>query len=295
MRKLLLYNVDVALEYAENSFSVGEYTFYSSGKVNNGKYHCQNAYLTHNGKQFDSIIYKGGIYGNENSPRKRKLIEDILVIGSLLTGTNWALYSRRRYNNFFLVPSPYLANIRINGKKNIENYFETSLKSLYNPNWQIQFENGFHLRMIINSANNYTQESRFLANVIIWEWLYPHINNPKGATSKDESINLKTIFEFILCHYWPSHRENIEQHKAFIFHVLRNQLAHSGKIPINRHYAESWMKELKWDNPDDYGIKDYLSFFDVLTQIIVLKTLDINADVIAPKLHSFLDTGQLAF
>lgn len=94
---------------------------------------------------------------------------------------------------------------------------------------------------------------------------------------------------------WPSHRENIEQHKAFIFHVLRNQLAHSGKIPINRHYAESWMKELKWDNPDDYGIKDYLSFFDVLTQIIVLKTLDINADVIAPKLHSFLDTGQLAF
>lgn len=136
----------------------------------------------------------------------------------------------------------------------------------------------FHLRMLINHANIHHCEGRFLLNVTLWEWLYPHIKNPKGATTQDETNNLQEVFNFVLNHFWP--KQYKKQNQKNIFHVLRNQIAHSGKVPIDRSYAEQWMAQLVWDskNRNDIDLKCYLHFFDLLTQVVVLKTLGIDAD-----------------
>ena len=154
--------------------------------------------------------------------------------------------------------------------------------------------------MLLNHANILISESRFLSMVVIWEWLYPHFQNPYGATSDDEIRDLREIFSFILKKFWPREfNSSLESHN--IFHVLRNQFAHSGKLPIDRGCATNWMKRVQWEYEDTTkGIKDYLKFFDRLTQIIVLKTLGLNCEDklksfdFRSQLSNFLATGRLS-
>lgn len=171
-----------------------------------------------------------------------------------------------------------------------------AVNKLLNPLWQRQFNDGFHLRMLANNANIFISESRFLNMVTIWEWLYPHLKNKYGATSDDESRDLTEIFNFVLEKYWPQYFNcSLFKQSKNIFYVLRNQLAHSGKMPIDRKYAEEWMKQIPWEN----GINQYLRFFDHLTQIVVLKTLGIDGENslkvfnFQEKLELFLKTGKI--
>lgn len=255
--------------------------------------HAQNAYIQFKGKQENSVIFRDGCTGFKSKPIKRKLIDDILIIGSLLTGSNWCLFSRKNFPSFPLLSHSYLANIELNGKDEIEETFKKVLNNIKNKVWQKQYENGFHLRMLLNHSNIVNDESRFLSNVVIWEWLYPHLKNPNGATPDDESNNLETVMNYILDCFWPKR----EFKGKNIFIAIRNQLAHSGNLPINRQkkYIESWMTELRWETENDRrGVKDYIRFFDKLTQVIVLKTLDINAEVIIKNdLDNFLKNGRL--
>ena len=103
----------------------------------------------------------------------------------------------------------------------------------------------------------------------------------------------------MLKEYWPQ-KFNVALETKSIFHVLRNQLAHSGKLPIDRNYAETWMTQIPWEqNGTIKGICDYLKFFDRLTQIIVLKTLGIEGEEslrvfnFPDQLDSFLSTGKI--
>ena len=293
MKKLLM-NVSVYLNEGEQFFDVDKYKFFSTPvsviKAKDIRRHLQNAHVEFIGDQADSILFKGGITGNKKKPRKRKLIEDILHIGSLLGGTNWVFQSRMNYQypSSPVISHPYLENVGLQGKDKIEEYFKAALRSIKNTDWQKQYENGFHLRMLLNHANITNTESRFLSNVVIWEWLYLHITNPNRA---DKKYKLNNILNGVMKHFWPVMSFDGQN----IFCVLRNQLAHSGQLPINRDYAEDWMKELNFN--DDYnnvGIEQYLSFFDRLTQMIVLKTLDVNAEIIAQnELSNFLNTGRL--
>ena len=303
MRKLLLDNVYMDLNDSGH-FSVEKYNIYPAGlssiKSKFYRNHSQNAYVKFEGVQKNSIIFAGGIMGDKRRPRKRrprkrKLIEDILVVGSILTGWNWGLYYRRRgYSSYPVTSCAYLEMIRIEGKSAIEKKFQQALNQISNPAWQKQYENGFHLRMLLNHANILNFESRFLSMIVIWEWLYPHLKNPSGATPDDESEDLKKIINFILKYFY--------QDQCFtgnnIFHALRNQLAHSGKLPIDRKksYTDAWMKKLNWESTSDrLGIKAYLQFFDKLTQVIVLRTLGIRAEsiIVGHQLKNFLATGQI--
>lgn len=253
--------------------------------------HNKTASIEFEGAQEDSILYYGGRYGTKYKTRKRKLIEDILIIGSILTGWNWGLTSRRKYNYYPLQPISHLSQL-YSEVGEVESHFKSALKRLLDKNWQIQYENGFHLRMLFNQSNINHMESRFLSNMIIWEWLYPHEKNPNGANSEDESQDLKEIINYILTKHWPAQykREN----KNNIFHALRNQLAHSGTLPINRRYAEDWMKQILWDAPNGRDLQSYLKFFNILTQVVVLKTIDINADyLIQFQLNNYLSKGSL--
>jgi hypothetical protein len=106
MKKLRLCNVYTYFDEDEQSkyFMVDKYSIFISKNYsmhpNNQKYHTINAHVEFKGKQANSLIFNGGIINNRRTLRKRKLIDDILVIGFILTGWNWILYSRKKDSNF---------------------------------------------------------------------------------------------------------------------------------------------------------------------------------------------------
>ncbi|HAT8859436.1 TPA: hypothetical protein OUZ74_002873 [Legionella pneumophila] len=299
MRKYLLDNIYLHSDSRDPlTININKYYIHTHPVVSmnrsNYKRHNKTASIEFEGSQEDSILYSGGRYGTKYKTRKTKLIEDILIIGSIFTGWNWGLTSRRKYNYYPLQPISNLSQLHISETCEVESHFKSALNRLLDKNWQIQYENGFHLRMLFNQANINHMESRFLSNMIIWEWLYPHEKNPNGATPKDESLDLKKIISYILTKHWPAQYKR--QDKNNIFHALRNQLAHSGTLPINRphKYVDNWMKQIPWDDPNGTDLQSYLKFFNILTQVVVLKTIDINADyLIQSQLNNYLSKGSI--
>ena len=303
-------------------FSVAGYTFHpqdlptrrggvkaipSKRILNENRQHKQNAYVEYEGAQENSIIFKGGRVGaNQQNSRKRKFLEDLLVVGSILTAQNWQLHSRRDFAQYPAIPKNHLERISKNAEQ-CKKHLKTAMNKLKDLFWQKQFENGFHLVMLLNRANILNTETRFLSMVVVWEWLYPHLKNSNGATPSDKANNLHEIFTFILNKFWQEKINNniftngkVNKKSKNIFYVLRNQLAHSGKLPIDRNHAEHWMTQILWERSGTTkGINDYLKFFDRLTQIVVLKTIDINGEGslkafnFTGQLDSFLSTGRI--
>jgi hypothetical protein len=300
------------------SFTIDAYEFCSRGPqdypvayvytpemaVRDNRVHRQNAYVQFNHLQENSILYKGGMVGRRGSlTQKRKFLEDILFLCSLLTKNNVALYSRKYMPSY---PITALSTLRTITKNYIELQQDLPLLivKLKDPAWQQQFNEGFHLRMFLSSANNHTAESRFLSKVVVWEFLYAKLFGR-------ESENLQEIMKAILEYFWNaqvndsiflSHR--VRGFSKNIFYVLRNQLAHSGKLPIDRAYAEPWMTQIKWEAPFGSmvkGAESYLTFFDELTQVIVMKTMDFHPETrdifntfnFTENLDSFLSTGRI--
>lgn len=286
----------------DKPFTVLGYTFYpqSNQKCNTGKIsvadnnkHKQNAYVEFKSRQKQSVIFRGGQVGMDiQRSRDRKILEDLLVIGSILTGRNWNFFSRRNWSQYPVVSRCHLECISKDAEQ-CKTHLDIAISKLQDNAWQKQFENGFHLVMLLNHANILNQESRFIAMVVIWEWLYAHLANK-------EPENLHQIIAFILKKFWPKQINEsiftdgkINRISKNIFYVLRNQLVHSGRLPIDRSYAEKWMKDIERDD------NKYLRFFDHLTQIVVLKTLGIGGESslkvfsFQEKLDKFLQTGKI--
>jgi len=93
-----------------NPFEVSGYTFYSQNSqhqqdsgiiiytstqaLKDNRRHKQNAYVEHVGEQEKSILFRGGRVGTAyHSSREKKFLEDLLVLGSVLTAQNWQLFS----------------------------------------------------------------------------------------------------------------------------------------------------------------------------------------------------------
>lgn len=103
MKKIKLDNVSFIVdEDFTNSFSVSGYTFYpqnikkkqrpeikittSQQIILDNRRHKQNAYVEYSGKQINSILYRNGRIGKDRlNSRNRKFLEDLLIIGTLLT------------------------------------------------------------------------------------------------------------------------------------------------------------------------------------------------------------------
>lgn len=299
-------------------FTLYGYTFYSKIPASNdlayiytsnmalreNRKNCQNAYVEFNHRQDDSIIYKWGRIGRKhNLTFKRKFLDDILLLGSLLIGKNLTLYSRRFCNTYPILASNNLRTISENSIE-LQNDLTQLIKKIKDKSWQEKFDSGFHLIMLLNSSNNHNIESRFLSEVVLWEYLYCKIFGK-------ECEKLQKIMKDILMYFWQdkvdtsvfleNKYQNISKN---IFYVLRNQLAHSGRLPIDRPYAEQWMKQVPLDytvGSVEKGIRDYLRFFDELTQVIVMKTMDFhpeerqvfNSFGFNDNLKNFLSKGKL--
>ena len=317
MKKIKLVNLSL-FQNDSPSFTVGNYEFFiqvanrqqglniytPNMASRDNRTHKQNAYVQFNHSQNDSILFSGGRVGTSaHLTHKRKFIEDILLLGSLLTKNNWAMYSRRYTAGYPLIPANHLRTIST-GYVELQQDLSTLILKLKESAWQQQFDNGFHLKMLLNNSNNYNSDSRFLSQVIIWEFLYAKLFG-------GESRNLQEIMKRILEHFWGNQVNssifltgNVNRLSKNIFHVLRNQLAHSGKLPIDRPYAEQWMRQLPWEAPYGSmarGLKEYLIFFNELTQVIVMKTMDFHPETrsifntfnFTENLNRFLSTGKI--
>jgi len=256
------------------------------------------------GRQENSILFHGGGVGSKKSPHRRKLIDDVLLLASIVTGRNWELFSRRKYPNYSVTNANHLeCVVPETGGTKVGKVIEQALACIDQDAWQSRFEKGFHLRMLKNHANILTTEVRFLSLVIIWEWLYAHLKSSAGATVADESKALREVFVEVLEEFWPGQVNRPLISHENVFYVLRNQLAHCGRLPIDRQHAFKWMKQLHCDfqflSAKGTGVADYLRFFQYLTQVVVLKTLGIDAESkleawsFKKNLHHFLQTGRL--
>lgn len=279
------------------------YVYTPNMAARSNRVHKQNAYIQFSHKQLDSIIFKGGRIGTRaRLTLKRKFIEDILILGSLLTAQNWCLYSRRNTSGYPVTPTNHLRSISRDYQE-LQQDLPILIAKLKDSSWQQQFDGSFHLISLLNHSNINNSESRFLSMVVIWEFIY--------AKLFGESENLHKIIKGLLEYFWPNkvntnifQNSRIQRISKNFFYVLRNQLAHSGKLPINRPYAESWMCSVPFEAP--FGsmtkdIMDYLRFFDELTQVIVMKTMDFhpenrhlfNTFNFSDNLNNFLSTGRL--
>jgi hypothetical protein len=276
----------------DNSFRIENYNFCIESDMlrqhimKSNKRSFQNGWVEINGCQQDSFLYRetNGTIGKIGNKYNRKLIEDLIILGSIFTGYNWGLKTHRGYNHFPVYPKNNLECIfRDNNTITIEDSFKNALSAIIDPNWQKQFKCGFHLRMFLHRANIHTPETEFLGYVTLWEWLYFCI----FEIDESNKEYFQNAFIKVLEHYWPD-KVRFEDN---VFHILRNQLAHSGRLPIDtfRYGAAEWMRRL----PADSITGDYMPFFRTLTQIVVLKTLNINCDYCLPKLEDFLLRGQL--
>lgn len=255
--------------------------------------HQVTAKVTIPSEQENSIIFLGGErkdapFGVVYRRWKRKFIEDLLLILSILTAKNVCLYSHRYNTDFPVITSNHLYYISTN--KSLVDDLSQAVTKVKDTQWQKDFLHGFHLRMLFNHANIFLLESRFLSTMVMWELLYSMIK-------QRESLKLKEIVSELFNYFWPSHvSSNIfSRNSHSLISVLRNQLAHSGRLPIDRPYADGWMRQLSWET-----VKDYIVLFNKMSQAMVLHTLSIDATSRIDYgefnniLFEFLQTGQVA-
>ncbi len=241
-----------------------------------------NAYVEFDGCQEDSRLFSGACTIEAFSYRrirKLKIIEDLLLLGSILTGMNWALESRRSYSNYPTTGSNKLTCVVDSWRELVELLQKISCK-IKNPEWLSRFSDGFHLKVLRNNANIQNMEARFLSHTMLWEFMCARLFGP------EERIQSKVVPR-VINELWPGIVCNEALEKLNVFQMLRNQLTHAGRLPIDRKRAEDWMKEIpvsKFGDDRRSSLVDYMDFFGHLTQIAVLKTLDLD---VSEKLQAF--------
>jgi hypothetical protein len=224
-----------------------------------------NAYVEIPPKQENSIFRKGG---KSSRKRKIKFLEDILMIISICIGRNVVakFYENRR--EFPLAPSKHCEMVSKDSQQ-LETHLEFAISSVQKKDWQQKYDNGFHIRQFYNASDIFVTEPRFLADVTIWEYLY-YCNNRSKTYKTLKTVSLNTKINFLIKNYSLSNLSSIQEERLRIFSDIRNQLSHSGKLPIEN--PKSPFQDLGWS-----GCKRYMKLFRHLTQVLVLKTLGINA------------------
>jgi hypothetical protein len=246
--------------------------------------------------QEEAVTRRGGL-----SSRRRKLtiLDDILLVMSILIGRNVALAAHRPYPAFPTTAGNH-ADLFSPDSRHLENSLQLAVGRITTLNWQKWYEDGFHVRMFLNNSNINAEEARFLSNVKVWEFVYanelkplpdsplPDLYEKLRATCLDTKLTTLIRRHFL-------NRRNLKKDKVLPIVHIRNQLTHYGRLPVTIPDAPAWLKALDYD-----GIRQYLQLFDCLTQFLVLRTLGID-DVswwdriwgVKEALHSLVTKDQL--
>lgn len=278
-KKLNLYNLNFFDTKDFNSFAVSGYSFcplfgkqpkrksvMSSDyflKLNRGM--KLNSYVIIPKRQEDSIFYKGGKYSDY---RRRKFLDDLLLIISILIGKNVVAGFYKKYNDFPLCSAKHCSMIATDSQE-LKKYLEIVIPKIIDPIWQKKYDSGFHLRMFYNSANIFIEEFRFLANISIWEYLF-YCDYKDKTFEYIEKFSLNSKIYLIIKNYFYNNKIKVKEEKFRIFSDLRNQLSHNGKLPIQN--PKSPFRKI-----GHVGCGHYMKFFQYLTQALVLKTIGIDA------------------
>ena len=278
-KKLMIYNLNFRLAEDFKTFDVNGYIFYpipkkqllrrniytSDDALKENREMSLNAFVEIPHVQPDSILYKGGIYSER---RKRKLLDDILVIISCCIGRNVVAKFMRVFPGFPTASGKHCEMVAKNSEY-LKTYLEIALRHLSAPIWQTTYEDGFHLKMFYNASNIYVIEPRFLADITIWEYLY-YRENTHFTYRQLNSVTLNTKIKYLISKFLLNTEAVFPEERFRIFSDLRNQLSHSGKLPIKN--PNSLFNNLGW-----IGCENYLKLFNRLTQALVLKTLGIES------------------
>ena len=278
-KRLKIYNLSFFEADYFQSFSIEGYTF-SPIKEKQPKRSCVfrsedalklnrkmvvNAYVTIPSRQMDSVFRKDVKYSRF---RKIKFLEDLLVIISICLGKNVVPKFHENRNEFPLIPAKHCECI-VDNSEELKNALEIAIPNVFDKTWQKKHYNGFQIRMYYNATNIFNAEQRFLADVTIWEFLYycdHHEIDYKTLINTKLNIKIETLVgEYLL-----DRKRKIPKGQFRIFSDLRNQLSHSGKLPIKN--PTSPFERLGWN-----GCISYMRLFQHLTQSIVLKTIGIEA------------------
>ena len=302
MSKILkLYNLNFLFDNEFKPFDVHGYCFYpipekqpkkqniysANHFIRSNRKMIVNSFVTLPKKQKNSIFYKN-IYFNK---RKIKFIDDLLIIISICIGRNVVQKSYEKHLGFPLCSGKHCEMIS-NNSIELKNNLEIASKQIQESKWQEKYDNGFHIIQFYNGSNVFVMEPRFLADVTIWEYLY-YCNNVNLSYEELQRISLNTKIKYLIKNYLLNViNSRIPEERLRIFSDIRNQLSHHGRLPIKN--PKSPYLQLGWA-----GCRNYIKLFKHLTQILVLKTLGIDAldnlgtFAVKPYLEELVRTGAV--
>jgi len=278
-RLLRLYNLNFLHAEDFQPFTVDGYTFYPiperqpQRRVTNTsddilKYNRRmhlNARVSIPARQRDSVFRRGGKYSRN---RRIKFLEDLLMVVSICIGRNVVPKFYERRLEFPLCSAKHCEIVSRNSTE-LNAHLETAIAQIRESEWQRKYDNGFHVRAFYNASDIFVAEPRFLADVTIWEYLY-YCNNRGMSYDTLRSVSLNTKINYLVKEYLVDNVSSIPEKCLRIFSDIRHQLSHNGKLPIEN--PKSPFKHLGWN-----GCREYLKLFKRLTQVLVLKTMEIDA------------------
>ncbi len=283
-KSLLIWNLKFLTPNDYGSFDVGRYNFapvyIPQSEKNPFRRQVITYRVTFSGEQENTLVRRGGKimpHRLARTGRNRKFIEDILLLISLLTGSNATLNIYRDFQHFPIgamnTTEPFCINY-----KHLHRTLPSCVAKLRDPIWMKKYHNAFHIIHFNNSANISTIEPRFLSYVTIWELLFSLENSEK------ESMNLNEIMTFIMHKFFGSSLK-FSGDNPCVFYLIRNQLAHNGTWPLSGNrlkHAPTQFKSMSLETSNRY-----MRLFGQLTYLMVLMTLDIPLDAILRRLSVF--------
>jgi hypothetical protein len=278
-RLLRLYNLNFLHAEDFQPFTVDGYTFYPIPERQpqrrvtntsddilgyNRRMHL-NARVSIPARQRDSVFRRGGKYSRN---RRIKFLEDLLMVVSICIGRNVVPKFYERRLEFPLCSAKHCEMVSRNSTK-LNAHLETAIAQIRESEWQRKYDNGFHVRAFYNASDIFVAEPRFLADVTIWEYLY-YCNNRGMSYDSLRRVSLNTKINYLVKEYLVDNVPSTPEERLRIFSDIRHQLSHNGKLPIEN--PKSPFKHLGWN-----GCREYLKLFKRLTQVLVLKTMEIDA------------------
>jgi len=277
-KKILLYNFNFMTSDQFSEFEFSDYIFTPilekqphpkdtislKDTLIYNRYMTLNSYVLLKNNQINSIIRAGSKYPND---RKVKFFDDILMFISILIGRNVVPKSYKNYNNFPPLASNHCEIVSRNSSE-LRSHLELINNRVKDQDWQNKFDNGYHIKMLYNNSNIFVREPRFLSFTTIWEYLYARENQNKSFKQiLDTCLDHKIAY--LLRKYLLSIKRKNLENRIKIFRVIRNQLTHSGDLPVN---CSEFNKHLSVAS-----CYEYMKLFEHLTQLLVLKTLGLDA------------------
>ena len=303
-RVLRLYNLNFLCAEDFQPFTVDGYTFYPipERQTQRGvttpsddvvlKYNRSmhlNARVSIPARQKDSIFRRGGRYSRH---RRIKFLEDLLMVISICIGRNVVPRFCEKRREFPLCSAKHCEMTSKNSAE-LKTHLETAITEILKSQWQVKYDDGFHVKAFYYFSDIIVAEPRFLADVTIWEYLY-YCNNRSMSYDVLKTVSLNTKINYLVKEYLVGSVASIPEQRLSIFSEIRNQLSHSGKLPIEK--PTSQFVNLGWSE-----CREYMSLFKRLTQVLVLKTMGLDVfdqlrvfDV-KPCLEELLRNGKLAY